>query len=299
MNRSGCNSIDTLPAKQEDSHCRWHVGTRILDLAKRPCIMGIINVTPDSFSDGSHYLDTERAVERALEMEADGADIIDIGGESTRPCSTPVPEAEELRRVLPVLDKLAGKIKIPISIDTYKAAVAKECLQRGAEIVNDISGLTFDERMAEVVAGMKAGVILMHTTARPADMQDNTMCGSVVGEVISSLQQAVSQAVSHGIERERIVVDPGIGFGKSSSGNLEILNRLNEFAVLARPVLIGTSRKSFIGTILNRPVEQRIFGTAATVTLALAKGASIVRVHDVKEMRDVVDMTMAILRAAP
>jgi dihydropteroate synthase len=275
----------------------WNIGARTLDLTKRPLIMGILNVTPDSFSDGSRFLDTGRAVERALEIEAEGADILDIGGESTRPYSTPVAEEEELRRVLPVVEKLAGKLRIPISIDTYKSSVAREALLSGAEIVNDISGFIFDNRMAEVVASMKAGVVLTHTSGKPAEMQKFTRYRSVVEEIISSLDGLISSALSHGIDADRIVVDPGIGFGKNIHGNLEILSKLREFIVLGRPILVGASRKSFIGKVLDRPVENRIFGTAATVAIALANGASILRVHDVKEMRDVADMTMAILRA--
>ncbi len=277
----------------------WDIGRRTLDLSKRPFIMGVLNVTPDSFSDGARFLDPGRAAEKALEMEAQGADIIDIGGESTRPYSVPVAEKDELRRVLPVLEKLSGKIKIPVSIDTYKSAVAKESLLSGAEIVNDISGFAFDNRMAEVVASMNAGVILTHTRGKPAEMQKFTAYHSIVEEIISSLGQSISLALSSGIKAERIVVDPGIGFGKGTLGNLEILKKLREFTVLERPILVGTSRKSFIGSVLNRPVEDRIFGTAATVALSLANGASIVRVHDVKEMRDVADMTMAILQAVP
>ncbi len=260
--------------------------------------MGILNVTPDSFSDGSQFLDTARAVERALEIEAEGADIIDIGGESTRPYSSPVPEAEELRRVIPVVEKLAGKLRIPISIDTYKSVVAKESLLAGAEIVNDISGFAFDNRMAEVVASMNAGVVLTHTSGNPTEMQKFTKYSSVVGEIVSALNRQLTSALSHGINSARIVVDPGIGFGKDVHGNLEILKKLREFNVLERPILVGPSRKSFIGAVLDRPVENRIFGTAATVAMALANGASIFRVHDIKEMRDVADMTMAILQAA-
>jgi dihydropteroate synthase len=259
--------------------------------------MGILNITPDSFSDGELFNDPERAVERALEMEAQGADIIDVGGESTRPNATPVTEEDELKRVLPVVEKLAGKLKIPISIDTYKSTVAKESLLRGAEIVNDISGFSFDPGMAEVVASMKAGVVLTHTSGRPAVMQQFTRYLCVTGAVISSLRETISLALSLGIDENRIVIDPGIGFGKDTRGNLEILKNLREFSVLGRPILVGTSRKGFIGSILNRPVEDRIFGTAATAALALVNGASILRVHDVKEMRDVADMTTAILRA--
>jgi dihydropteroate synthase len=275
----------------------WDIGARTLDLAKRPLIMGILNITPDSFSDSALFNNPESAVDRALEMEAQGADIIDIGGESTRPYATPVSEKDELKRVLPVVEMLAGKLKIPISIDTYKSAVAKESLLRGAEIVNDISGFSFDSGMAEVVATMNAGVVLMHTTGKPAVMQEFTQYRCVTGEILSSLRRAITLALSHGIEEKRIVVDPGIGFGKDTGGNLEILRKLREFSVLGRPILVGASRKGFIGSILNRPVEDRIFGTAAAIALAVAYGASILRVHDVKEMRDVADMTMSILRA--
>jgi dihydropteroate synthase len=275
----------------------WDIGERTLDLAERPRIMGILNITPDSFSDGALFNNPEKAVDRALEMEAQGADLIDIGGESTRPYATPVTEEDELKRVLPVIEKLAGKLKIPISIDTYKSVVAKESLLRGAEIVNDISGFSFDPGMAKVVAAMKAGVVLTHTSGKPAVMQKFTHYRSVTREVISSLRRVLSLALSHGIEEKRIVLDPGIGFGKDTRGNLEILCRLSEFSVLGRPILVGASRKSFIGSILNRPLEDRIFGTAATTAMALVNGASILRVHDVKEMRDVADMTMAILQA--
>ncbi len=275
----------------------WELGERTLDLADRPCIMGILNITPDSFSDGAIFSDPEKAVDRALEMEAQGADLIDIGGESTRPYATPVTEEDELKRVLPVLEKLAGKLKIPISIDTYKSVVAKESLLRGAEIVNDISGFSFDPGMARVVASMKAGVVLTHTSGKPAVMQELTRYRSVICDIISSLRSAMSQALSHGIDEKKIVLDPGIGFGKDTRGNLEILGKLRDFSVLGRPILVGASRKGFIGSILNRPLEDRIFGTAATTAMALANGASILRVHDVKEMRDVADMTMAILRA--
>lgn len=256
--------------------------------------MGILNVTPDSFSDGSRFTTTEAAVRRALEMEADGADIIDIGGESTRPSAEPVGEEEELRRVIPVIRALSGQLTIPLSIDTYKSRVAAEALQCGAEIVNDVSAFAFDPRMADVVAREHAGVVLMHTRGRPAEMQHDTSYGDLIGEIVTSLERSVEQARSAGIARERIVVDPGIGFGKSREGNLQILNRLAEFGVLGYPVLVGTSRKSFIGTVLGRDVGHRLFGTAATVCLAYARGASIFRVHDVREMRDVLDMAAAV-----
>jgi dihydropteroate synthase len=249
--------------------------------------MGILNVTPDSFSDGSLFLDPERAVERALEMEEEGADSIDIGGESTRPSATPVDEEQELRRVIPVIEKLAGRLRVPISIDTYKATVAREAIRAGAEIVNDISGCTFDPRMLEVVSSSAAGLILMHTRGTPTEMQKNTAYTAII--------QALSpDDPKNGLQR--MVVDPGIGFGKSLEGNLEILRNLEQFSVLDRPILIGTSRKAFIGTVLGRETGDRAYGTAATIALAVANGASILRVHDVRHMRDVAIMAHAVIR---
>jgi len=274
----------------------WAIGRRSLDLSRRPCIMGILNVTPDSFSDGNSFFSREKAVDRALEMEAEGADIIDIGGESTRPNAAPVDEQEELRRVIPVIEGLAGRLKIPISIDTYKASVAGAALAAGAEIVNDISGLSFDSRMAEVVAVAGSGLVVMHTRGNPLEMQANTAYGDIIAEITASLRGSLALAASAGIAADRIAVDPGIGFGKSVAGNLEIVRRLAEFAELGRPVLVGPSRKSFIGKVLGRESDERVYGTAAVVAVALVNGASIFRVHDVKEMRDVADMARALSR---
>jgi len=282
-------------AKQPPGPGIWRIGKRDLDLGARPHIMGILNVTPDSFSDGAAFLETDRAVEQALAMEAEGADIIDIGGESTRPYAPAVDGKEELRRVLPVIERLAGRLCGPLSIDTYKSAVAAEALRAGAEIINDLSGCSFDPRMAEVAASANAGLVLMHTRGRPAEMQNDTSYRSLIPEVMDYLAERISHAVSCGIERDRIVVDPGIGFGKDLRGNLEILRRLNEFGVLGRPILVGASRKGFIGAVLGRDVGDRMFGTAATVALAVAGGASILRVHDVREMRDVALMAHAVL----
>lgn len=284
--------IDTTPPN------RWDIGKRTLDLAARACIMGVLNVTPDSFSDGNGFFTTEKAVARALEMEEEGADIIDIGGESTRPFAQPVDEADEIKRVIPVIEKLAGRLKIPISIDTYKSVVAEKALATGAEIVNDISALSFDERMADVVAATGAGLVLMHTRARPSVMQKETEYSSIISEVFAVLRQAVDKAQSAAVTRERLVIDPGIGFGKNVTGNLEIMRRLAEFKAIGCPILVGTSRKSFIGHILGRETGERLFGTAATMAIALANGASIFRVHDVREMRDVLDMSMALCRPA-
>jgi dihydropteroate synthase len=229
-------------------------------------------------------------------MEAEGADIIDIGGESTRPFASQVDPEEELRRVMPVIEGLAGRLKIPVSIDTFKAAVAREALAAGAEIVNDISALTFDDRMGEVVAAAGAGLVLMHTRGRPADMQKDTVYSSIMSEVTESLKKSLLLAEQAGITAGHIVVDPGIGFGKSAEGNCELIRRLAELSTLGRPVMVGTSRKSFIGAVLGRPVGERVFGTAATVAVALVNGASLFRVHDVREMRDTADMAMALLR---
>lgn len=260
--------------------------------------MGILNVTPDSFSDGNRFFSLEKAVERALAMEADGADIIDIGGESTRPGAPPVSTEEELGRVVPVVERLVGRLRIPLSVDTTKSVVAEAALAVGAEIINDISAMTFDSRMAEVIAATGAGVVLQHTRGTPAEMQRDTSYGDLVGDIKTFLEEAIRKASQSGIAPERIVVDPGIGFGKDCEGNLDILRRLDEFSSLGRPILVGTSRKAFIGKVLERNVDERVFGTAATVALALACGASIFRVHDVKEMRDVADMSRAIVQGA-
>lgn len=256
--------------------------------------MGILNVTPDSFSDGKRHRSVADAVAAALKMVEDGADIIDIGGESTRPDAVPVNAAEELKRVLPVIEHLSGKITVPISIDTSKAVVAEAALQAGAEIVNDISAMTFDPRMVEVIAATEAGLILMHTRGTPAEMQRNTVYTDIIAEILGFLQVAIEKAVTAGVSRERIVVDPGIGFGKSVSGNLEVIRRCRELTVLQRPLLIGTSRKSFIGTVLGRELTDRLFGTVASVAVAMMNGATIFRVHDVRAVRDTVDMVKAI-----
>lgn len=268
----------------------------------RTLVMGVLNVTPDSFSDGGKFVDVERAVAHAREMAKAGADIIDVGGESTRPGAAPVSAEEELRRVVPVIERLAGgalgERALPISVDTTKAGVAEQALAAGAHIVNDISALRFDDRMAGVVRDAGAGVVLMHMQGRPETMQQRPHYDDVVQEVLDFLADRVAFAEARGIARTQIAVDPGIGFGKTVEHNLRLLARLRDFRSLGCPLLVGTSRKSFIGKALaplragqGREVDERLWGTAATVAWAVAHGARIVRVHDVAEMADVVRMT--------
>ncbi|MBI3610967.1 MAG: dihydropteroate synthase [Nitrospirae bacterium] len=259
--------------------------------------MGILNVTPDSFSDGSLFLKTEDAVRRAERMAEEGADLIDIGGESSRPGSDPVPMEEEIRRVVPVIERLAKRLPIPISIDTTKAEVARRALSAGARIINDISALRFDPEMAPLAAREGVPVVLMHMQGRPKDMQVQPVYTDVVREIIDFLEARIRLAEAAGIHRDRIIVDPGIGFGKTADHNLEILSRLEEFRSLECPMLIGPSRKSFIGQVLGLPVEERIEGTAAAAAIGTFLGAAIIRVHDVRAMGRVVRMADAIRRA--
>jgi dihydropteroate synthase len=271
----------------------WELSRRTLSL-DRPLVMGILNVTPDSFSDGNRFFSLEAAVARAQEMEGEGADIIDIGGESTRPNAPAVDLAEELRRVVPVIEALSGKISVPISVDTYKAGVARAACAAGAEIVNDVSGLCFDAAMAQTVAEAKAGLVVMHTRGRPDRMQAETRYADLVAEVKAYLADSLAMAAAAGIPSARIVVDPGIGFGKSVEGSLELIRRLRELGSLGRPILVGPSRKSFIGGVLGKGDADRLFGTAAAVAVSVVNGASIVRVHDVAAMRDVAVMARAL-----
>ncbi|MGE5587966.1 MAG: dihydropteroate synthase [Clostridia bacterium] len=267
-----------------------------LMLGERTYIMGIVNVTPDSFSDGGQHATTEAAVDHARRLVDEGADIIDIGGESTRPGARPVPLDEEMERIIHVVKRLAADTPVPISVDTYKSEVAEAALEAGAHMVNDISALRLDARLGEVVARAGVPVVLMHMKGLPRDMQENPRYDSVVGEILGFLRDAVARAESCGIPRDDIVIDPGIGFGKTVAHNLEILRRLKEFRSLGLPILVGTSRKSVIGKVLNLPVDQRLEGTAATVALAIASGADIVRVHDVRYMVRVARMADAIVR---
>jgi len=271
---------------------------QVLDLGSRTHIMGILNVTPDSFSDGGRHADTARAITQARLMAAQGADIIDVGGESTRPGAEPVSENEELRRIIPVIERLATELTIPISVDTYKSRVARKALEAGASIVNDISGLRFSLDMAGVVAEYDAAVVIMHIKGTPRDMQQNPVYTDVVAEVRSYLADSISMAVQAGVKLESILVDPGIGFGKTLEHNLTLLNRLGELRSLGYPILLGTSRKKFIGTVLGiAEADRRQEGTAATIVLGIERGARVMRVHDVAQMVKVARMTDAVLRA--
>jgi dihydropteroate synthase len=270
---------------------RYQWGEKQLELGNRTVVMGILNITPDSFSDGGKYNNLSAAVEQAHKMVEDGADVIDIGGESTRPYGNnkPISAEEEMERVLPVLEKLIEELSVPISLDTYKAVTAKAALEIGVHILNDVWGLQKDPDMATVIAKFKVPVIVMHNKTEPGYRD-------LLGEVSGFLGKSIQIAEDAGIGRDNVIVDPGIGFGKTRADNLIIMRRMGELQALGCPILLGTSRKSFIGTTLDLPPAERIEGTAATIALGIANGADIVRVHDVKEMVRVARMTDALVR---
>ncbi|HKV28707.1 MAG TPA: dihydropteroate synthase [Candidatus Acidoferrales bacterium] len=271
--------------------------SRTLVLGQRTLIMGVLNITPDSFSDAGLFLDVDNAVERAFQMERAGANILDIGGESTRPGSRGISAQEELDRVLPVLKQLRG-LKIPISIDTQKSEVAEAVVKAGAEIINDVSALRSDPDLAEVARRHRVPVILMHMRGAPRTMQRGPFARNVLRDVTNGLRQALARAKRRGISRPQIILDPGIGFGKNYAQNFEILAQLPHLARLGYPLLVGTSRKAFIGHALGKvPAEQRIWGTAATVAASIFGGAHIVRVHDVAEMAQIVKIADGIVNA--
>jgi dihydropteroate synthase len=270
--------LDTIESRRPAT---FRAGDHELRVGERVHIMGILNVTPDSFSDGGRYLEKSEALERALLMVTEGADIIDVGGQSSRPGATSIPEEQEYGRVVPIVQALADEWKGPISVDTCRSGVAAEALKAGASIVNDITALEGDHAMASTIAEHGAGCVLMHMRGTPADMQDSPSYGDVMGEISFYLRNAIDRAERAGVPDDRIVVDPGIGFGKTSAHNLAILRHLPELEVLGKPILVGPSRKAFIGKVLDLPVENRLEGTLATAAYAVAQGARILRVHDV------------------
>jgi len=279
---------------------RLHLHSGVLELGERTLVMGVLNVTPDSFSDGGKFLDPRSAIEHALEMERAGADLLDIGGESTRPGSTETAAETELARILPVLEGLHGALKIPIAVDTRKSQVAEAAISAGAQIINDVSGLRFDPRLAEVAQRRGVPLILMHMRGEPATMQKVPFARDVMKDVVQGLRASTRKARAAGVRKSQIVIDPGIGFGKSFEQNYELLRKLPELAKLGYPLLVGTSRKGFLGATLARngkpaPPEERLWATAATVTASILGGAHIVRVHDVAEMAQVVRVADCLL----
>jgi len=268
-----------------------------LTISKKTLLMGVLNVTPDSFSDGGLFLGETRAVEWALRMAQDGADIIDVGGESTRPGSAYISIDEELERVIPVIRELSPRLNIPISVDTSKSEVARQAIEAGAGIINNIMGTPLDRNMAAVAAEFDIPLILMHIKGKPNTMQKNPVYADLMGEIISALRDSIAVAEAAGVKAEKIIIDPGLGFGKTVSHNIEILKRLRELKALGKPILVGPSRKAFIGAILgvDNPRE-RLMGTAAAVAASIANGADIVRVHDVKEMAELCKVADKILK---
>ena len=292
--------ISTLTAQRKSFLC----GIYPFPLEERTYLMGVLNITPDSFSGDGFFREKDflaveqKAIELAQKMVQAGADIIDVGGESSRPGALPVSEQEELNRVIPIVKVLTHHLKVPVSVDTYKSTVAEEALKNGASMINDITGLRGSPEMASLIASYHAGVVIMHMQGEdPQTMQKAPSYQNLIGEICDFFQQSLQIAEKGGISKEQILLDPGIGFGKRVEHNLEILRNLQLFKKLEYPLLIGTSRKSFIGKVLQgRPVERRIWGTAATVALAVYNGANVIRVHDVSEMKDVVCVCDAVLR---
>lgn len=292
--RSGMASERPADPAARVSGVRWRTARRELDLS-RPAVMGILNVTPDSFSDGGRYLATESARSRMEELSREGADIIDVGGESTRPGADPVSAAEEMDRVMPVIEAAAGQTTVPVSIDTTKAEVARAALDAGAEIINDVSGLRFDPGLGELAAERGAGLVLMHMRGRPRTMQRDIHYRDLMSEIVGELQESVDRALAAGCDAGQIVIDPGIGFGKTVSQSLQIIARVERLVGMGFPVMLGPSRKSFIGATLGLDVEERVEATIAACVLGLAGGARVFRVHDVGAARRALDMAAAIM----
>jgi dihydropteroate synthase len=275
----------------------WSIGGRVVELSPHPWLMGIVNVTPDSFSDGGKFLGPEAAAEQALRLAGEGAQIVDVGGESTRPGAARVPIGDELRRVIPVVEQIARQSNVLISIDTTKAEVARAALDAGAHIVNDISGLTFDPEMPAACARSKAGVVCMHIRGTPQTMQDDPRYDDVIAEICRFLEERLLELERLGIARDSVVIDPGIGFGKTAAHNLEILGNINRFRAAGRPVCIGHSRKRFLKNVLARPLDERLFGTIGVSVAVAMQGAEILRVHDVAATRDAIVACHAVLDA--
>jgi dihydropteroate synthase len=275
---------------------RWSFPGTNWELGETPKIMGIVNVTPDSFSDGGSFLDPGCAADHAAELVAQGADIVDIGGESTRPGATPVSEEEEIRRVLPVIERVVQRTSAPVSIDTRRAEVARRALGAGAVIVNDVSGLTFDPSMPSVCVQARAGVVCMHMQGTPQTMQQDPRYEDVVAEISAYLAGRLDALEQAGIPRERIVVDPGIGFGKTAAHNLAILQNIERFRSLGRPVLVGHSRKRFLEKLLGRPIDERLAGTVGVAIALALQGTDVLRVHDVRATRDALCACWALIK---
>ena len=281
----------TSPLRKNIFKCR----DKELILGTKTLIMGVLNVTPDSFYDGGKYTQVDKALQHVEQMIDEGADIIDIGGESTRPGSDGVSEEEECERVIPIIKEINKRFDIVVSIDTTKSGVALRALEEGASIINDISGFNFDEKIAQTASKYGAGVVLAHTPSRPKDMQENTQYKSLIDDVIEALRASINIAEQSGIDKNSIIVDPGFGFGKTAEQNLILLKNLEKLRELGKPILIGTSNKSFIGKTLNTEIDERLEGTAATVAIGILYGASIVRVHDIAQMKRVSTMVDAVL----
>lgn len=288
----------TLEHPASPRHVIMTAGPHEIVIQSNPLVMGVLNVTPDSFSDGGTFVTVEQAVDHARQMQAEGADIIDIGAESSRPGAHPIDEREELRRLIPVVEAVRAAVSLPISVDTTKAAVARSAIQAGVAIVNDISALQGDSLMAQLVAETGVGVVLMHMQGTPQTMQQSPRYGNVVEEVMAFLQQRAQVAIACGVRSSQIVLDPGFGFGKLQEHNLRMLAEFEAFTTLGYPVLAGVSRKQFIGNVIRRPVHEREFGNAGAVAVAVLKGAHIIRVHDVRAMKDTAMVVSAISRHA-
>jgi len=286
-------------ARAEAGRFSLTIGGRSFDLARRTLIMGILNVTPDSFSDGGRYQTPDQALARALAMAEEGADIIDIGGESSRPGADPVSEQEETRRVVGIIEEIRRRIDTPLSIDTYKSGVAQRAVEAGAAMINDISALAFDPNMAPLAAALSVPVVLMHIKGTPRDMQKDPHYTDLIGEVRDALARSIERAAAAGIDPERIIIDPGIGFGKTAGDNVTLIRRIRDFFELGRPVLIGASRKSFIGALTGKSVNDRLWASIGAAAAAALLGAHIVRVHDVAETREALAVVDAIKRTGP